>query len=276
MSTEALEQLIEEPWNGGDLLPPLSDAERTAIRAGLLARVESDGDQMDTGVPAALAWFADAEVLATLKRVVASNVRGVVAEEAASSIGVIAKTLPAAQAVLRELLTHEDSGVVRMAVEHIDDGALVLPLIDALAAHANDTLMASVIAKLAETPTPQVIEAIARHWDFAIVHNKTSSASNKIFDTLIDHAPHSKVAQAVFATAVAHADEYAQVRGLAALALTSDDITPHVKKLKTMKGLKPSGSSLRKSALTKLVKNRKADLERLAAAGDKTAASLLK
>lgn len=271
-----LEQLIEEPWNGDDLLPPLSDAERAKIRQALIDKIATDGDALESGVPAALGWFPDAEVLAALQRVLPLKTTKDVHEAAVKSIGKLSEHVPAAQGVLRGLLDHQDYGVVRIAVEHLDDPHThVLPRIDALAARGQDSLMEQIVERLIENPTPEVIAALARHWDFVIKHGKTAGASNAIFDALIEHAPRSEVAQDVFAAAIAHPDEYAQVRGHAALALTTENIVEHVKVLNKMKGLKPSGSSLRKGALAKLVKTRRAELEKLAADGDKTAAKLL-
>lgn len=274
--TKVLEQLIEEPWNADELLPPLSDADKQAIRKALIARIAADGDALKSGVPAALGSFPDDEVLVALQRVLTLKCTKDVSEAAVESMGKIGKHVPAVQGVLRGLLDHRDYGVVRIAIEYLDDPhAFVLPRIDELAARGEDSLMQKVVERLIEKPTPEVIAALARHWDFVIKHGKTAGASNAIFDALIQHAPASKEAQAVFASAIAHDHEYAKVRGHAALALTTDNIVEHVKILNKMTGLKPSGSSLRKGALAKLVKTRKAELEKLAAAGDKTAAKLL-
>ncbi len=274
MTTKVLQQLIESPWEANELLPPLSDADRAAIRAALLEKI--DGDKLESGVPAALRSFADAEVLAALQRVLAMDVPADVREAAAESIATIAAKLPAARAALRELIEHADSGVARIAIESLDDiTPALLPILDSLAARGDDSLMSAIVEQLARTPTPAVIAALARHWSFAIIHGKTLVASNLIFDTLIDHAPRSTEAQAAFAAAAAHGESYAKVRGFAALALTTDDILANVKALNALKGLKPSGSSLRKSALAKLAVVRRADLEKLAAAGNKTAAKLL-
>lgn len=272
--SEVVAALIDEPWNGDDLLPPLSEADRAAVRAALLAKVADE--DLVSGVPAGLGWFADAEVLEALKTVVRRKLRSDVTDAAIKSIGKLG--LPAGTAFLRELVTHDDIKLAGAAAKTLEEGpAFWLPLIDAVAKRGDDGMMSAVIEQLAESATdPGVLDAFARHWNFAIVHGKTLTASNAIFDALIDHAPRSKQAQAVFAAALATEAEYAQVRGLAAMALTSDDITPHVKKLEALKGLKPSGVSLRSGALKKLVKTRKSDLERLAAAGDKTAAKLLK
>jgi hypothetical protein len=267
-----LEQLIEEPWHAADLLSPLSDAERAAIRQALLDKVV---DEVESGVPAALGSFPDAEVLAALQRVLTVETAEDVYEAAVESIGKLSEHVPAAQGVLRELLDHEDDGVVRVAIEYLDDPKLLLPRVDALAARGADSLMEKLVERLLEDPTPDVVTAIARHWDFVIKHGKTAGASNAIFDALIDHAPQSKEARAVFAAAVAHDSEYAKVRGHAALALTTDAISEHVEALNTLKGLKPSGLQLRKNALVKLVKTRRPDLEKLAAAGDETAGKLL-
>ncbi len=267
-----LEELIEEPWNADELLPPLSGAERATIRQALIEKI---ADGVESGVPAALGSFPDPEVLSALRRVFTVKATKDVYEAAVESVGKLSDDVPAAQGVLRELLDHEDDGVVCVAIEYLDDPELLLPRIDELAARGSDSLMEKLVERLVEHPTPDVIAAIARHWDFVIKHGKTAGASNAIFDALIEYAPDSKEAQAVFAAAIAHDDAYAKVRGHAALALTTDAIVDNVKVLNKMTGLEPSGSQLRKNALVKLVKTRKPELEKLAAAGDKTAAKLL-
>lgn len=280
---EVIEKLIEEPWHGDKIIPPLSDADKATVRAALLAKIEEDGDDLESGVPAGLEWFADDEVVAALQKVIESDADSDVIEAAVESIGTIAETLPSARPALHALLEHDNEDVVKVAIKGLKESPektleLLLPRVDAYAELGEDMVMFNLVTKLVEAaPThPGVIAALARHWDFSIKHSTTALAANKIFDTLIDHAPRSAEAQAAFAAAVAHEDEYGKVQGHGALALTTDDITANVKALKAMKGLKPSGSSLRKKALDKLVKTRRAELEKLAAAKDRTAASLLK
>jgi hypothetical protein len=277
--TELVEQLIESPWEAEDLLEPLSDADRAVVREQLLALAKEDPS---TDVMQVLGQFPDAEVLATLQAVLRSDADEDVQEGAAEGIAEM-KQLPEAKAALRALIDHEIDGVAKRAIEGLEDDpaaivALLLPRIDELAGRGEDLLMAAVIEKLVEAaPTDeQVVAALARHWHFAITHDNTYFASNAIFDALIDHAPDSEAAQAAFRAAAAHEHEYAQVRGHGALALTTDEISEHVTILNKMKGLQPSGSQLRKNALEKLVKTRKAALEELANAGDKVAAKLLK
>jgi hypothetical protein len=276
---ELVEQLIESPWEAEDLLAPLGAVERAAVREQLLARAQEDPSN---DVMQVLGQFPDAEVLAALREVLRSELDDDVQEGAAEGIAEM-KTLPAAAAALRELVDHSIDGVARIAIEDLEDPPeaiveLLLARIDAIARRGEDLLMAAVVAKLVEAApsNPEVVGALARHWDFGIVHHTTYFAANAIFDALIDHAPSSAAAQAAFEAAVAHEHEYAKVRGHGALALTTDNIREHVTALENMKGLQPSGSSLRKSALEKLVKTRKAALERLAGAGDKLAIRLLK
>lgn len=276
---EVVEQLIESPWEAEDLLEPLSSADRAAVREQLLTLAEEDPS---TDVMQVLGHFPDAEVLAVLKQVLRSDADEDVQEGAADGIAEM-KALPEAMAALRELIDHEIDGVATRAIENLEDEQdalveLLLSRIDAIAERGDDLLMAAVIARLvAATPTSEdVVAALARHWDFAIIHSTTYFAANAIFDALIDHAPTSETTQAAFVAAVAHEDEYAKVRGHGALALTTDEITKHVTALNKMKGLRPSGSQLRKNALQKLVKTRRAALEKLANAGDKVAAKLLK
>lgn len=276
---EVVEQLIESPWEAEDLLEPLSSADRAAVREQLLVLAEEDPS---TDVMQVLGQFPDVEVLAVLKQVLRSDADEDLQEGAAEGIAEM-KSLPAAMAALRELVDHEVDGVAKRAIESLQDEPnaileLLLPRVDALAERGEDLLMAAVVEKLVEVaPTNEVVVAtLARHWDFAITHDTTYFAANAIFDALIDHAPDSEAAQAAFSAAVAHEHEYAKVRGHGALALTTDNITEHVAALNEMKGLQPSGSQLRKNALQKLVKTRKAALEKLANAGDKVAAKLLK
>lgn len=276
---DVVEQLIESPWEAEDLLEPLSNADRAAVREQLLERASEDPS---TDVMQVLGHFPDAEVLERLKEVLCSDADEDVQEGAAEGIAEM-KELPAAKAGLRELVDHEVDGVARIAIENLQDDpaaivTLLLPRVDQLAARGDDLLMAALVEKLVEVAATNadVVAALARHWDFGIEHDTTYLASNAIFDALIDHAPTSEQAQAAFAAAVAHADEYGRVRGHGALALTTDNITEHVTALNKMKGLQPSGSQLRKNALVKLAKTRKAALQRLAKAGDKVAAKLLK
>lgn len=284
MSVEdVIEKLIEEPWDGDEIIPPLSDADKATVRAALLAKIEEDGDDLESGVPAGLEWFADDEVVAALQKVIESDADSDVIEAAVESIGTIAETLPSARPALHALLDHDNEDVVKVAIKGLKGPPeaileLLLPRVDTFAELGEDMVMFNLVTKLVEAaPThPGVIAALARHWDFAIKHDKTLMAANKIMDALVEHGPQSQEAQAVFATAVAHEHEWAKVQGHAALALTGPDITEHVRELNKMKGLKPSSSSLRKKALDKLVKTRRADLEKLAAAKDRTAASLLK
>lgn len=276
---DVVEQLIESPWEAEDLLEPLSSADRAAVREQLLAHAHEDPS---TDVMQVLGQFPDAEVLATLQQVLGSDADEDIQEGAAEGIAQM-QTLPAARATLRELVDHEIDGVARIAIENLEDEpaaivALLLPRVDALAERGEDLLMTAVVEKLvAAAPTDEdVVAALARHWAFGLEHDTTYMASNAIFDALIDHAPTTAQAQAAFAAAVAREDQYAMVRGHAALALTTDDITKHVAALDKMKGLQPSGSQLRKNALQKLVETRKAALQELAGAGDKVAAKLLK
>lgn len=277
-----VDKVVEEPWHADKLLGPLADGDKAAVRAALLAKIDEDGDALDSGVPAALGSFADEEVVVALQRVVDSDVDSDVADAAAESIGDIAKTLPTARGAVRELLEHENDDIARAAIEGLQETPealveLLLPRIDAFADRGDDLLMFQLVKRLvAVAPTrPEIVAALARHWDFSVKHATTLMASNAIFDALITHAPDSAEAQAAFAAAVAHESEYGKVRGHAALALTGRDTPVHVKALKSMKGLKPSSGSLRKAALDRVAAARPAK-ESSAAKAAKPAAKAAK
>lgn len=253
---ELVEALIESPWDAEDLLREVSKADKAAVRAELLGRAKDKNP--DSGVMTALGQFPDAEVITALAKVVTDNKADSDVVEAAAE-AICEMETPEARTIVDTFFDHEDNGVVRIAIENVQDkpAALVkrlLSLFELVEKRGDDLMMHSLVGRLEEAaPTDKnVVAAFAKHWDFSVKHKKTLMASNAIFDALIEHAPDSPVAQGAFEAALASGTEYGIVRGRAALALTGHDAATHVKELKKMKGLQPSSSSLRSAALKKL------------------------
>lgn len=255
---DVVEALVESPWDAEDLLEEVSKADKAAVRVELLRRAQEKNP--DSGVMTALGQFPDAEVLTALAKVVADNEADSDVVEAAAE-AICEMETPAARKVVATFFDHAEDGVVRIAIENVQDKptALVkrlLSLFELVDERGDDLMMHSLVGRLEEAaPTDEnVIAAFAKYWDFSVKHKTTLMASNAIFDALLEHAPDSPVAQSAFAAALASGTEYGIVRGRAALALTGHDTDTHVKELKKMKGLQPSSSSLRSAALKKLGK----------------------
>ncbi len=259
---EVVAAMIGEPWNADDLLEPLSKADRAAVRAELLQRAKAKKPEKE--IMEVLGQFPDAEVIATLQKVLADKQAGS-GPHVRAAVGLKKMGTPAALKALRAHLEHPEDNVAHTVVESYQDEKpatvikTLLPLVDRFAKRGDDLLMLEVVDRLvAAAPTSKdVIAALARNWKFSVTHDTSLMASNAIFDALVDHAPDSPVAQSAFVEAMGSREEYGQVRGRCALALTGRDTATHVQVLKKMRGLDASSGSFRKDALDQLGKSKK-------------------
>jgi hypothetical protein len=252
-----LSQLDEEPWNADDLIGALDARTKKALHAELLKRART---KPTSSIVAALAQFPDDTTVKALEAVLKLKVGGGVHEEVPGALSEIAEAgNKKALVPLRKLLDHPKKDVVREALDGLPPSTehtrLVLERFDAFAKTNDDLVMLNAVELLEPelADDDDVRDAFVRNWDFALrkPHN-TLTASNAIFDALIEHRADDPKAREAFAAAAAHEAEYAQVRGYAALALVGVDVAANKAALKKLKLKEISSRSLRSTALKAL------------------------